>query len=104
MSKSSYRSYTNEFKQEALALLQSSGKKAGQIEQDLGITPGLLRKWQAKYQAVVKSGMAESGELGLTDLETARREIRRLQREVLELQEEREILKKAVSIFSRRSA
>lgn len=104
MSKRSYRSYTPEFKLEALELLKSSGKSAGQIERDLGITPGLLVKWKAKYHAVEKRGDGCQIDLELTDLEAARREITRLKRTVMELEEEREILKKAVSIFSRRSA
>lgn len=103
MSKRSYRSYTAEFKLEALELLKTSGKSAGQIERDLGITPGLLGKWLAKYRAVEKRGVGKALDLELTDLEAAKREIVRLKRSVMELEEEREILKKAVSIFSRRS-
>ncbi len=102
MSKRNYRSYTPEFKLEALELLKNSGKSAEQIERDLGITPGLLRKWQMKYQAVEKRGANVQIDLELTDLEAARREIIRLRRTVAELEEEREILKKAVSIFSRK--
>jgi transposase len=79
MSKRKYRTYTKEFKLEALKLLKESGKSAGQIERDLGITPGLLVKWKAP----------------------AKREIRRLKRELSEVEEEREILKKALNIFSR---
>ena len=37
-----YTQYTEEFKLEALELLESSGITARQIERDLGITPGLL--------------------------------------------------------------
>lgn len=103
MSKRNYRSYTNEFKMEALTLLQNSEKSAGEIERDLGITPGLLVKWQAKYRAVQKRGEGGQIDLELTDLEAARRELTRLKREVQELREERDILKKAVSIFSRKS-
>lgn len=103
MGKRDYRTYTPEFKQEALELLKSSGKSAGQIERDLGITPGLLTKWQAKYQAVEKRGEDGQVDIELTDLEAAKREITRLRRAVAELEEERDILKKAVSIFSRRS-
>jgi transposase-like protein len=33
-----YRTYTKEFKMEALELLESSGQSAAQIERDLGIT------------------------------------------------------------------
>jgi transposase len=100
MSERKYRSYTEQFKLEALALLEKHEKSAGQIERELGITPGMLLKWRARYQAVEK---ANGGvHLEPSDLEAAKAEIRRLQRQVNELQEEREILKKAVNIFSRK--
>lgn len=96
-----YRTYTKEFKLEALELLKSSEKSAMQIERELGITPGLLMKWKARYQALRKNG--EEASLEPSDLEAARAEIRRLKRELTVAEEEREILKKAVNIFSRRS-
>jgi len=99
MNERKYRSYTEEFKLEALALLEKHDKSAGQIERELGITPGLLVKWRARYQAVQQGN--GSVHLEPSDLEAAKAEIRRLQREVNELQEERDILKKAVNIFSR---
>jgi transposase-like protein len=39
-----YRTYTGEFKLEALELLRSSGKSAAQIGRELGITQGMLLK------------------------------------------------------------
>jgi transposase len=101
MSERKYRSYPEAFKLEALALLKQGEKSAGQIERELGITPGMLVKWRARYQAVEK-GMQEL-HLEPSDLETAKAEIKRLQCELAEVEEEREILKKAVNIFSRRS-
>jgi transposase len=101
MSEKKYRTYTQEFKLEALALLKSSGKSALQIERELGITPGMLLKWQNRYQVV--SPAAGKTSLEASDLEAAKREIKRLQRELTEVAEEREILKKVVNIFSRRS-
>jgi transposase len=101
MSERKYRSYTEAFKLEALALLEQHEKSAGQIERELGITPGLLVKWRARYQAV--NGGNGKVHLEPSDLEAAKAEIRRLQRENADLQEEREILKKAVNIFSRKS-
>ena len=92
-----------EFKLEALELLRNSGKSAGQVERELGITPGLLVKWRAKYQAVEKRGEGGEIDLELTDLEAAKREVARLKKAVMELEEEREILKKALGIFSRRN-
>jgi len=97
-----YRKYTEEFKLEALRLLGSSGKSAAQLERELGITDGMLLKWREKYQVV----HATEGEASLepSDLAAAKREIKRLERELREVAEEREILKKAMSIFSRKRA
>lgn len=39
-----YRKYAEDFKLEALELLKRGGKSAGEIERELGITPGLLVK------------------------------------------------------------
>jgi len=99
MDRKKYRKYTEAFKLEALALLEKHEKSAGQIERELGITPGLLLKWRARYQAVQQG----NGNVHLepSDLEAAKAEIRRLQRQLAEAEEEREILKKAVNIFSR---
>lgn len=102
MGSRNYRSYTDEFKLEALELLESSGKSAGQVERELGITPGLLGKWRMKYQAIRKS--QEGLSLEPSDMEAAKAEIRRLRRELVVVKEEREILKKALNIFSRKSA
>ena len=99
--KPKYRTYTEEFKLQALELLKSSGKKARQIERDLGITPGLLVKWRDRYQVISKE--AEQAHLELSEMEAARREIKRLERRLAEVEEEREILKKTINIFSRKS-
>ena len=100
MSKRNYRTYTKEFKLEALELLKTSEKSAGQIERELGITPGLLVKWRDRYQAAQKG--TQEVKLEPSDLEAAKREIKRLRRELVEVKEERDILKKAVNIFSRK--
>jgi transposase len=94
------RTYTEEFKREALELLKSSGKSAGQLERELGITAGMLLKWRDRYQVV--SPERQEPRLEPSDLEAAKREIHRLQRELTEVAQEREILKKVVNIFSRK--
>lgn len=96
-----YREYSQDFKLEALELLKRGDKSAGQIERELGITPGLLVKWRNRYQILEKDGATV--QLGPSDLEAAKAEIRRLQRELANAEEEREILKKALNIFSRKS-
>lgn len=99
--KASYRTYTEEFKLEALELLKRGEKNSAQIERDLGITDGLLLKWRDRYQVKVKDGQAS--QLEPSDIEAAKAEIRRLQRELANVEEEREILKKVVNIFSRKN-
>jgi transposase-like protein len=60
----------------------------------------MLLKWRDRYQ--VKSADPGQAHLVPSDMEAARAEIQRLQRELAEVQEERDILKKVVNIFSRR--
>lgn len=99
MNERQYRTYTQEFKLEALELLRTSGKSAAQIERDLGITSGLLLKWRDRYQ--VKQAGTGAAQLAASDLSEAQAEIRRLRRQLAIAEQERDILKKAVSIFSR---
>jgi transposase len=40
------RHFTDEFKQEAIALLVSSGRPLSQIASELGISPSMLRNWR----------------------------------------------------------
>ena len=101
MDERKYRKYATEFKLEALEILKRGDKSAGEIERDLGITPGLLVKWRARYQIIQKG--EQEVRLGPSDLEGAKAEIRRLQRELSVVEEEREILKKALNIFSRKN-
>ena len=42
----SKRTFTPEFKQEAVALLESSGRPQMHIEAELGIQPSMLRQWR----------------------------------------------------------
>ena len=95
MSKKKYRKFSEAFKLEALQLLESSGKARSAIERDLGISPGLLGKWQQRYKVD-----EDSQSLTSSDLLGAQKEIRRLERELKIAQQERDILKKAISIFS----
>lgn len=88
------RKYSDEFKSEALQLLRSSGRPASQLEQELGITQGLLSKWR-RIEEIQKAGTHYQPEG-----ETLEARVSRLERENKILHQEREILKKAVAIFS----
>ena len=91
------RIYSEEFRKEALRLRESSGKSVTEIERELGITAGLLYKWQVRYgQATIEREASQAK----PTVQTLEAEIRRLKRDNAILQQEREILKKAVKLFS----
>ena len=87
--------YPLEFRREAVALLQSSGKSVPQLAAELGVSPQSLRNWSRRLD--VDDGRAA----GLTSDE--RDELRRLRRELRTVTEEREILKKAAAFFAKES-
>jgi transposase len=89
------RTYTREFKIDAVRLLETSGKSASQIERELGIGKGNLGRWKGKYGT-----NSEQAESGSSDQALAQARIRELERENEILRQERDILKKAVAIFS----
>ena len=89
------RTYTDEFKREAVQLLKSSGKTARQLEQELGIGKTCLSRW--KRELTEKGKQAFPGQ-GHVPPEQA--QIQELKRQVEVLRQERDILKKAVAIFA----
>ena len=92
------RTYTREFKLEAVRLAETSGKSMKQIEQELGIGGGCIRQWKRKLAAEGENAFPGHGKLP-PDGER----IRQLERELQIVRQERDILKKAVAIFSRPS-
>jgi transposase len=96
--KKTRRNYTREFKLEAIRLLETSGKSAAQIERDLGIGAGCLWRWKQEFSANGEQAFPGQGRL---TPEQGR--IRQLERENEILRQERDILKKAVAIFSQPS-
>ena len=90
------RTFTKEFKLEAVQLVQKSGKSQVQVARDLGIADSTLHHWckefaEARAQAFPGSGHQRAQE----------EEVRRLKRELEVTRQERDILKKVLAIFSR---
>jgi transposase len=88
------RRFTREFKEQAVKLLESRQKGAREIEEDLGIAPGEIYRWRKELRIDGKKAFPGNG--NLRDEELAR-----LRKEVAYLREERDILRKAVAIFSK---
>jgi transposase len=92
------KKYTAEFKREAVRLYETSGKTQAQIERDLGLWKGCIREWKKQLERKGEQAFPGHGRLGAED-----KRVRDLERENEILRQERDILKKAVAIFSRRS-
>jgi len=90
--------YTREFKEEAVRLAQTSGKAITQVARELGISDTSIPEWRKELAQHGPEAFPGSGHQ--TALEE---ENRRLKRELERVQQERDILKKVVSIFSRES-
>lgn len=88
--------YSDEFKKEAIRLLETSGKTVTEIERELGISHGLIRKWQKRFRVNPETDILE-----LSEVERLKVEMRDLKRELEITRMERDILKKTVGIFSR---
>lgn len=87
------KTYTREFKTEAVRLLESSGQSAARVGKDLGIHPTLLSAWRRELAEHTEKAFPGSGH-------ARDEEMARLRRELEVTRQERDILKKAVGIFS----
>lgn len=88
------RSFTPQFKQDAVALVRA-GRNVTAVAHDLGIARSLLQRWRDQREETPPA----------RGVEPARRrpavdEVRRLQQQLRDVTEERDILKKALAYFA----
>jgi transposase len=101
------REFTAEFKREAVALWETGGRPQMEIAAELGLQPSQLRRWQRLIQQGQLEGSASAPAPAMTtkvptspapaDLAA---ENARLRRDLERARAERDILKKAIGIFS----
>lgn len=89
------RRYSREFKLEAIRLWQESDKTAAEVEDELGLRRKSLHEW--KHHLLVRGAGSSESERSLKE------RIQQLERENWHLRQERDILKKAVAVFTRQS-
>ncbi len=99
------REFTPEFKREAVALLESSGRPQMQVAAELGIQPSMLRQWRARLNGASprprpagSTGASPPSPVASPSDQAA--EIARLRRELDRTRMERDVLKKAIGIFA----
>lgn len=91
------KNYTREFKIDTVNMATADGANAAEVAREMGIHPNTLYKWIQQFSAKPEEAFPGKGRMASSDAET----IRQLKRENERLKMEREILKKAMAIFSK---
>ena len=97
------REFSPEFKREAVALLESSGRPQMHIAAELGIQPSMLRSWRAaqnRARSPVETGQATPTRPAAPLPADLAAENAKLRRELERTRMERDVLKKAIGIFA----
>ena len=93
------RVYGEEFKKNAVEHTMTSEKSVEEVAKDLGIAHSNLRRWRAEYRKSGEFAFPGNGKQKLTSQEE---ENSRLKKELYEVRQERDILKKALAIFTKK--
>jgi transposase len=91
------RKFDKEFK-EITVNLCLSGKSTREVSEELDIRQELIRRWKREFEQYQEGSFSGHGNANMT---AEQKEISKLKKELREAQLERDILKKAVSIFSK---
>ena len=91
--------YDRDFKRNTVLLCAEPGRTVAEVAENLGISKDLLYRWRREYHlSNGKLAFPGNGNEALTE---EQKRIRELEKELRETQMERDILKKAMAIFSR---
>jgi transposase len=88
------RTFTPEFKRDAVALVLQEGKTASEVARNLGIARSLLQRWIEQHRDQDPDGKPRKPRAEESE------ELRRLRKELRDVTEERDILKKALAYFA----
>ncbi len=91
------RAFTRDFKVEAVRLTEEKGRNVASVARELDIHANTLSKWRAEYSEHDNDAFPGKGHLLSKD-----EEFRQMRRKLDDVTEERDILKKAIAIFSKR--
>jgi transposase len=96
---SKYRTYTAEFKYEAITLAKTEG--VTKTATNLGINPNLIHRWRNEQETLTANTKPVFTGRGNQALTEAEQENQKLRRELEITRQERDILKKAVTFFAK---
>jgi transposase len=102
MQRNERRSFTDDYKRQAVDLVASSGRSVGSVAKELGLRDSVLRRWVERRGAGHEPTAAPQLPTKQAVLSSADQvaEIARLQQENERLRMERDILKKSIAIFA----
>jgi len=90
--KRTYKQYSKEFKEEAVALVREQGYTVPEAAKSLGVASNILYRWKDKIESQLEGKILSDDERG---------ELKQLRKEVKTLRMEKEILKKASAFFAK---
>lgn len=90
------RKYSAEFKREAVRLTLEPGRQLGGVARNLGVNRNLLQRWKAEMKTHGTDVFPGNGRPRASD-----EELLRLKSELVRVQQERDILKKALAFFAK---
>ncbi len=93
------RKYDQDFKRNAVLLCSEPGRTVSEVAQNLGIAKDLLYRWRREYH--MANGKPVFPGNGIEALTEEQKRIRELEKQLRETEMERDILKKAMAIFSK---
>lgn len=94
-----YNHYTEDFRREAVRRSDDPNIRATEVAKELGIHPGQIYNWRRQYKRL--SDKQFNSVQGVDYSMNESEEVRKLKRQISDLKEENEFLKKATAYFSR---
>jgi len=91
------RKFTKEYKEQAVLQTRSGTRNVRDVARELGISETLLWRWRSEYERAKGIQLSDGTVIDAATLE----EVKRLRARVADLEEERDILKKAAAYFAR---
>jgi len=99
MARKKTKAYPESFRKEAVRLADMPDRTAADVARELGIHVGQIYNWRTQFNKLSKKQFTVADGTNYSKEESA--EIRRLKKQVAELEEERDFLKKATAYFAK---
>lgn len=97
--KNKYNHYTEDFRREAVRRCEEDGVTAAEVARELGIHPNQIYNWRNQYKRLSEKQFNTMNGVDYSKQESD--EVRKLKRQIADLKEENEFLKKATAYFAK---